>query len=134
MSLATSVVSGSIRRSADLSSSGTTIPTHAFPCQIPRRDHKDGPPTRQVSQSRSILVEILRTNDLVLISVIETILKSERVAYFVADQHMAAVEGSLGFLPRRILVDGEEEGRVRRLLVEAGLGKELRDARAARRS
>src|SRR5258707_9388525 len=129
MSSATSVVSGSIRRSADLSSSGTTIPTQAFPCQIPRRDHKDGLPARQVSpKSRSILVEILRTNDLVLISVIESILKAERVVFFVADQNMAAAEGSLGFLPRRILVDGEEEGRVRRLLVEAGLGKELRDA------
>ena len=73
------------------------------------------------------MVEILRTNDLVLISVIESILKAERVAYFVADQNMAAAEGSLGFLPRRILVDAQEAGRVRRLLVEAGLGKELRD-------
>jgi hypothetical protein len=73
------------------------------------------------------LVEILRTNDLVLISVIESILKAERVAYLVADQNMAAAEGSLGFLPRRILVDAQEAGRVRRLLVEAGLGKELRD-------
>ena len=73
------------------------------------------------------MVEILRTNDLVLISVIESILKAERVAYFVADQHMAAVEGSLGFLPRRILVDRRRRGRARRLLVEAGLGKELLD-------
>ena len=73
------------------------------------------------------MVEILRTNDLVLISVIESILKAERVAFFVADQNMAAAEGSLGFLPRRILVDAHEEPRVRRLLVEAGLGKELRD-------
>ena len=55
MSPATSIVSGSIRRSADLSSSGMTIPTQAFPCQIPRRDHKDGLTTRQVSQSRSTL-------------------------------------------------------------------------------
>src|ERR1700734_3596987 len=114
MSPATSVVSGSIRRSADLSSSGMTIPTHAFPCQIPRLDHKDGPTTRQVSQSRVlILVEILRTNDLVLISVIESILTAERIAYFVADQNMAAAEGSLGFLPRRILVDTREAGRAR---------------------
>jgi hypothetical protein len=104
-----------------------TIPTQAFPCQILRPDHKDGQTTRQVSQLRSILVEILRTNDLVLISVIESILKAERVAYFVADQNMAAVEGSLGFLPRRILVDAREEGRARRLITEAGLGKELRD-------
>ena len=71
------------------------------------------------------MVEILRTNDLVLISVIESILKAERVVFFVADQNMAAAEGSLGFLPRRILVDSEEEGRARRLIVEAGPGKEL---------
>jgi Putative prokaryotic signal transducing protein len=74
------------------------------------------------------LVEILRTNDLVLISVIESILTAERIAYFVADQNMAAVEGSLGFLPRRIMVDRREEGRARRVLAEAGLAGELRDA------
>ena len=74
------------------------------------------------------MVEILRTNDLVLISVIESILTEERIGYFVADQNMAAAEGSLGFLPRRILVDAREEGRARRLIAEAGLGKELRDA------
>ena len=41
---------------------------------------------------------------------------------------MAAVEGSLGFLPRRIMVDRREEGRARRVLAEAGLAGELRDA------
>jgi hypothetical protein len=40
---------------------------------------------------------------------------------------MAAVEGSLGFLPRRILVDAREEGRARRAIAEAGLAGELRD-------
>ncbi len=73
------------------------------------------------------MVEILRTNDLVLISVIESLLKSANVSFFVADQHMAAVEGSLGFLPRRILVDKREERRARKLLAEAGLAGELRD-------
>jgi hypothetical protein len=73
------------------------------------------------------LVEILRTNDLVLITVIESILKAERITYFIADQNMAAAEGSLGFLPRRILVDSEEKARARRLIVEAGLGRELLD-------
>ena len=74
------------------------------------------------------MVEILRTNDLVIINVIESILTAERIAYFVADQNMAAVEGSLGFLPRRIMVDRREEGRARRVLAEAGLAGELRDA------
>jgi Putative prokaryotic signal transducing protein len=73
------------------------------------------------------LIEILRTNDLVLISVIESLLTAEGVSFFVADQHMAAVEGSLGFLPRRILVDARDESRARHLLAEAGLAGELRD-------
>ena len=73
------------------------------------------------------MVEILRTNDLVLISVIESLLKAEGVGFFLADQHMAAVEGSLGFLPRRILVEARDEIRARRLIAEAGLAGELRD-------
>ena len=74
------------------------------------------------------MVEILRTNDLVVISVVESLLKAANVRFFVADQHMAAVEGSLGFLPRRVLVEASEEGRARRLITEAGLAGELRDA------
>jgi len=72
------------------------------------------------------VVEILRTNDLVLISAIEALLTAERIAFFVADQHMAATEGSVGFLPRRILVDKREEVRARQLIEEAGLAAELR--------
>ncbi len=73
------------------------------------------------------MVEILRTNDLVVISVVESLLRAEGIGFFVADQHMAAVEGSLGFLPRRILVDSEEAARARRIVTEAGLASELRD-------
>ncbi len=74
------------------------------------------------------MIELVRTNDLVMISVIEALLSEERVRFFVADQHMSAVEGSLGFLPRRILVDSQDVDRARRLLREAGLAGELRDA------
>jgi len=73
------------------------------------------------------VVEILRTNDLVLISAVESLLRAAGVGFFVADQHMAAVEGSLGFLPRRILVEKNQEIQARRLLVEAGLAAELRN-------
>jgi Putative prokaryotic signal transducing protein len=73
------------------------------------------------------LIEILRTNDLVLISAVEALLRSADVGFFVFDQHMAAVEGSLGFLPRRILVEKSQETRARRLLVDAGFADELRD-------
>lgn len=72
------------------------------------------------------VIELVRTNDLVVISLIESLLTQEGVLYFVADQHMSAVEGSLGFLPRRIMVDADQGGRARRLLQEAGLAAELR--------
>ena len=45
---------------------------------------------------------------------------------------MSAVEGSLGFLPRRILVDPDRARRARRLLRDAGLARELRDGEAPR--
>ncbi len=73
------------------------------------------------------MVELVRTNDLVLISLIETLLSQAGVAFFVADQHMSAVEGSVGFLPRRIMIDARERERARRLMREAGLSGELRD-------
>ncbi len=73
------------------------------------------------------MIELVCTNDLVLISLIETLLSQAGVAFFVADQHMSAVEGSLGFLPRRIMVDSNERERARRLMREAGLSGELRD-------
>jgi hypothetical protein len=72
------------------------------------------------------LIEIVRTNDLVVISVIESVLTQEGVPFFVADQHMSAVEGSLGFLPRRIMVESAQRDRARRLLQQAGLAGELR--------
>ena len=74
-----------------------------------------------------VLRELVRTNDLVLISFIESLLEQARLAYFVADRHMSAVEGSLGFLPRRILVAEDDLEAARKLLSEAGLAAELRD-------
>jgi hypothetical protein len=73
------------------------------------------------------LIELLRTNDLVLISRVEAILTDSGIAVFLADQHMSALEGSLSFLPRRVLVAAEAEARARKALTEAGLGPELRD-------
>jgi Putative prokaryotic signal transducing protein len=71
------------------------------------------------------LIELLRTNDLVLISRVEAILAEINITVFVADAHMSALEGSLPFLPRRVLVAADFATRARRALVEAGLASEL---------
>ena len=72
------------------------------------------------------MIELLRTNDLVLISLVEAILSEAEVGYFVADQHMSAVEGSTGFMRRRVMVVADQANQARRLLLEAGLGEELK--------
>lgn len=70
--------------------------------------------------------EIVRTNDAVLISAIEALLNSARIAHMVVDQNMSIMEGSIGIFPRRILVDEDEVHAARRLLQDAGFGHELR--------
>lgn len=73
------------------------------------------------------MLELLRTNDLVLISRIEALLRERGVVFFIADRHMSSAEGSLGFLPRRVLVAEEDAAAARAALAEAGLAEELPD-------
>jgi putative signal transducing protein len=70
--------------------------------------------------------EIVRTNDAVLISAIDALLKGADIPHMVLDQNMSVLDGSLNMLPRRIVVDDEDVARARRLLTDAGLGHELR--------
>ena len=73
------------------------------------------------------MIELLRTNDIVLISRIEALMAEHEIGFFVADQYTSAVEGSLGFLPRRVLIDEDDLPRARMALHSAGLMAELRD-------
>lgn len=71
------------------------------------------------------MIELLRSNDPVLISFAEALLKEAGIDHATVDQNMSIVEGSLGILPRRMLVARRQHENARRLLVEAGLGREL---------
>ena len=70
--------------------------------------------------------EIVRTNDAVLVSAIGALLDGAQIHHLVLDQNMSVLEGSLGILPRRVLVSEDDVIRARRLLTEAGLAHELR--------
>lgn len=69
--------------------------------------------------------ELLRTNDVVLISAVEALLDSAGIDHLVLDQHMSVMEGSIGLLPRRLLVEDGVFAPARALLREAGLGAAL---------
>lgn len=69
--------------------------------------------------------ELLRTNDLVLISFVDALLSEANIHHLVVDQNMSVLEGSLGVLPRRVLVDRDRMDAARRVVTEAGIGAEL---------
>lgn len=74
--------------------------------------------------------ELIRANDAVLVSAVQALLDAAHIPHLVLDQNMSVLEGSIGILPRRILVNECCIDDARRLLAEAGLGHELRpDAR-----
>lgn len=69
--------------------------------------------------------ELLRTNDPVLLSFLDALFKSEDIGHLVLDENMSILDGSLGILPRRMMVDDADHARAVRLLHETGLAKEL---------
>lgn len=64
--------------------------------------------------------ELLRTNDLVRLSYLEALLRSEAIETLVLDAHMSVLEGSAGAIPRRLMVTSEDYDDARRLLEAAG--------------
>ena len=72
------------------------------------------------------LRELVRTNDMVLVSAVGALLDGANIHHLVLDQNMSIIEGSLGVLPRRILVHEEDNREARQILADAGLAHELR--------
>ena len=67
------------------------------------------------------MVELVRSNDPVLISFIQALLKEAGIAVLIFDQHTSLLEGSIGALPRRVMVESGALWRARLILREAGL-------------
>jgi hypothetical protein len=72
------------------------------------------------------LRELIRANDAVLVSAVGALLDGAGIRYLVLDQNMSVIEGSIGILPRRIMVDDDNVSAARRVMQDAGLGHELR--------
>ncbi len=68
---------------------------------------------------------LIRTNDLVLLSYVGSLLEDAGIEAIILDQNISAVEGSIGIFPRRVMVADEAADRARYVLREAGLGSEL---------
>ncbi len=60
------------------------------------------------------------SNDPVRLSFLTALLADAGITAIVLDAHTSAVEGSIGAIPRRLVVATEDEGRARQVLREAG--------------
>jgi hypothetical protein len=65
--------------------------------------------------------ELLRSNDPVYLSFVRHVLSEAGIDHLMLDEHMSVLEGSIGILPRRILVAAGDVGRARLALGNATL-------------
>jgi hypothetical protein len=63
--------------------------------------------------------ELLRTNNIVRLSWIQALLTDAGIGSVVLDQHTSLVEGSIGAIPRRLMVAERDHARALRLIAEA---------------
>jgi hypothetical protein len=66
--------------------------------------------------------ELLRTNDTVRLSWLQALLGSAGIETVVLDRHTSILEGSIGALPRRLMVPDGELMRAREIMAEAEKG------------
>lgn len=65
------------------------------------------------------MIEVLRSNDPVLMSFAEHVLRDAGLSPFAADLHMSVLDGSIMAVQRRLLVPREEEAAARAALAAA---------------
>jgi hypothetical protein len=73
-----------------------------------------------------LVVELVRTNEIGIIAVLESLLGEADIPYHVADRNMSVLEGSIGAFPMRVLVPETYETEARELLTDADLTAWLR--------
>lgn len=71
------------------------------------------------------MISIIKTNNAVTLSFAQAVLKDSQIDCFVADTHASILDGSVGAIPRRLMVIAEDESEARRALTLAGLENEL---------
>ena len=65
--------------------------------------------------------ELLRTNDPTVIACASALLDGEGIHAFVMDVHMSVLEGSIGVLPRRMMVSDAAFPRAQTILRDNGI-------------
>jgi hypothetical protein len=65
--------------------------------------------------------ELIRTTDPTIIAFATALLDGEGITAFAIDVHMSTLEGSIGILPRRLMVHPDDAFRAKRVLRDNGI-------------
>ncbi len=65
--------------------------------------------------------ELLRTNDPTIIAFAKALLRGEGIDCFELDVHMSVLEGSIGVMPRRLMVIGPDLFRASAVMRDNGI-------------
>jgi hypothetical protein len=63
--------------------------------------------------------EVLKTNDPILLNFAQAVLKDAGIEAVIFDTHASIMDGSSGFLPRRLMVGDDDITQAQRVLKEA---------------
>ena len=67
--------------------------------------------------------EIVRTDDLVLLSYLESLLRQAGIEPVLLDRAISGMPGAIGIVPQRVMVDEEQWQAACNVLIEAVLGQ-----------
>jgi hypothetical protein len=82
--------------------------------------HHIGASEKRVKEGGTVMRVLVTSNDPVRLSFLTALLADAGITAFILDAHTSAVEGSIGAIPRRLVVAVADETRATRVLTEAG--------------
>ena len=74
---------------------------------------------------RQVMKELVRTNNPVLLSWLQSLLRDAGIESVVFDAHTSILEGSANAIPRRLMVADDDYQLARQTMTEAGEGQHL---------
>jgi len=72
-----------------------------------------------------MMIAILKTVNPATLNFAQAVLKEADIPFFVMDQNVSIIEGSIGIIPRRVMVIDEDAEDARQALRDAGLGDDI---------
>lgn len=69
--------------------------------------------------------ELVRANKPALLSFVQSLLNDAGIEFILTDEHASIMDGSIGALPRRILVSDDDFDAARQIMRDADIGDEI---------